>query len=153
MKESTVRELLFAYDAAPVAHSGEYLHTLLDRFAQSCKSFGLAISLKKTLTMHQRSSGSNSEINVDGNSLESVDKLCYLGSTLTKNVGLNDEVAKRISKAAMNFGLLKKRAWDNNRLTRLKYVYMRRVCFLRCCIAQRHEPRMQGMTEGLIAFI
>ena len=80
-KESTVREFLFADDAALVAHSGESLQKLLDRFAQSCKSFGLEISLKKTGTMHQGSPSSNSEINVDGNSLDSVDKFCYLGST------------------------------------------------------------------------
>ena len=36
---------------------------------------------------------------------------------LAKNLDLNDEIAERISKAAMNFGLLKKRAWDNNRLS------------------------------------
>ena len=117
VKESTVRELLFADDAALVAHSRESLQTLLDRFAQSCKCFGLEIGLKKTVTMHQGSSGSNSEITADGNSLESVDKFCYHGSTLTKNLDPNDEIAKRITKAAMNFGLLKKRAWDNNRLS------------------------------------
>ena len=47
VKESIVRELLFADDAALVAHSGESLQTLLDRFAQSCRSFGLEIRLKE----------------------------------------------------------------------------------------------------------
>ena len=100
----TVRELLFADDAAPVAHSEESLQRLLDKFSESCKSFGLRISLKKTVIMHQGSVGSNSEITLDGNSLSSVDKFCYLGSTITKNLDLNDEISKRISKAAMNFG-------------------------------------------------
>ena len=93
-------------------------------------SFGLELSLKKTVTMRQGSSGWNSEINVDGNSLDSVDKFCYLGSTLTKNLDLNDEIAKRISKAAMNIGLLKKRAWDNNRLSTKVKIRIYETCVL-----------------------
>ena len=88
-----MRELLFADDAALAAHCGESLQALLDRFAQPFRSFGLEISLKKTVTMHQRSSSSNCEISVDGSSLDSVDKLCNLGSTLTKNLDLSDEIA------------------------------------------------------------
>ena len=67
--------------------------------------------------MHQGSSSLNFEINVDGNSLDSVDKFCYLGSTLTKNLDLSDKIAKQISKVAMIFGLLRKHALDNNRLS------------------------------------
>ena len=117
LKESTVRELLFADGAALFAHSAESLQRLLDRFSQSSRSFGLKISLKKTVTMYQGSAGSNSEMNVDGSSLDSVDKVCYLGSTLAKNLDLNEEITKRIGKAAMNFGLLRKRAWENNKLS------------------------------------
>ena len=130
LKESTVRELLFADDAALVAHSAESLQRLLDRFLQSCRSFGLNISLKKTVTMHQGSAGSNSEINVDGSSLDSVDKLCYLGSTLAKNLDLNEEITKRIGKAAMNFGLLRKRAWENNKLSTKVKIRICETCVL-----------------------
>ena len=45
VREMTVRELLFAGDAALVAHSEESLQRLLDKFSESCKSFGLRISL------------------------------------------------------------------------------------------------------------
>ena len=47
LKESTVHELLFADDAALVARRAESHQRLLDRFSQSCRSFGLKISLKK----------------------------------------------------------------------------------------------------------
>ena len=120
LKESTVREPLFADDAAQVAHRPESLQRLLDRFSQSCRNFGLKISLKKTVTMHQGSAGSNSEINVDGSSLDSVDKFCYLGSMLAKNLDLNEEIAKRIGKADMNFSLLRKRVWENKLSTKVK---------------------------------
>ena len=109
MREMTVRELLFADDAALVAHSEESVQRLLDKFSEPCKSFGLRTSLKKTVIMHQGSVGSTSEVTLDGSSLNSVDKFCYLGSTITKNLDLNDEISKRIRKAAMNFGILKKR--------------------------------------------
>ena len=103
VKESIVRELLFANDAALVAHGGESLQTLLDRFAQSRRSFGLEISWKKTVTIHQGSPSLNSESNVDRSSLDSVDKFCYLVSTLTKKLDLNDEIAKRIGKGGYEF--------------------------------------------------
>ena len=115
VRNSNARELLLDDDAAPIAHSEESLQRLLDKLSASCKSIGLRISLKKIVTMHQGSAGSNSEITLDENSISSVDKFCYLGSTVTKNLDLNDEISKRISKAAMNFGFLKKRAWENSK--------------------------------------
>lgn len=80
VRESTVRQLLFADDAALVSHK-ESLQRLLDR------------SLKKTLIMYQGSAGFNSEITLDENRLSSVDNFCYLGSTLTKNLDLNNEIS------------------------------------------------------------
>ena len=152
VREMPVRELLFADDVALVAHSEESLQRLLDKFSESCKSFGLRISLKKTVIMHQGSVGSNSEITLDRNSLSSVDKFCYLGSTITKNLDLNDEISKRISKAAMNFGLLKKRAWENNRLSTKVKIHIHETCvlssFLRCYTAQRHGLLMLGTLKG-----
>ena len=130
VRELTVREPLFADDAALVAHSEESLQGLLDKFSESCKSFGLRISLKKTVIMHQGSVGSNSEIALDQNSLSSVDKFCYLGSPITKNLDLKNEISKRISKAAMNFRLLKKRAWENNRLSTKVKIRIYETCML-----------------------
>ena len=130
VRQVIIRELLFADDAALVAHSEESLQRLLDKFSESCKSFGLRISLKKTVIMHQGSAGPNSEITLDENSLSSVDNFCYLGSKITKNLDLNDEISKRISKAAMNFGLLKKRAWENNKLSTKVKIRIYETCVL-----------------------
>ena len=80
--------------------------------------------------MHQGSAGSNSEISVDGSSLHSVDKFCYLDSTLTKNLDLSVEITKRIGKAAMNFGLLMKRAWGNNKLSAKVKIRIYETCML-----------------------
>eukprot|EP00795_Rhopilema_esculentum_P016040 gene16040-7386_t len=130
VRESTVRELLFADDAALVAQCEESLQRLLDTFSESCKSFRLRISLKKTLIMHQGSAGSDSEITLDENSLSSVEKFCCLGSTIAKNLDLNDEISKRISKAAINFGLSKKRALENNKLSAKVKTLIYETCVL-----------------------
>ena len=45
--------MLFADDAAVVAHTHEELQSLMDYFSQACKDFGLTISLKKTNVLGQ----------------------------------------------------------------------------------------------------
>ena len=54
----------------------------------------------------------------------------YLGSTITKNLGLNKEISKIISKAAMNFRLLQKQAWKNNRLSTKVKIHIYETCVL-----------------------
>ncbi len=44
----TIREALFADDAALATPSEPVLQTLVDRLAQACGKFGLTINLKKT---------------------------------------------------------------------------------------------------------
>ena len=41
---------------------------------------------------------------MNGETLKSVDKFTHLGSTLARNVRINDEVAHRIVKASAAFG-------------------------------------------------
>ena len=46
-------DMLFADDAAVVAHTHEELQSLMDCISQACKDFGLTISLKKTNALGQ----------------------------------------------------------------------------------------------------
>ena len=48
IKQITVRDLLFADDAAVVSNSAQNLQTLLNQFSSACINFVLIISLKKT---------------------------------------------------------------------------------------------------------
>ena len=48
MKIVTILDLLFADDAALVAHSAQDLQTVLNQFSLACSNFGLTICLKKT---------------------------------------------------------------------------------------------------------
>ena len=46
VKNFTMPDLLFADDAALVAHCAQDLQTLLSKFSSACSDFGLTISLK-----------------------------------------------------------------------------------------------------------
>lgn len=48
MNELIIRESLSASDAALVVHNVDTLQRLITKFSDSCKLFGLSISLKKT---------------------------------------------------------------------------------------------------------
>ena len=53
VRHVTIREVLFADDAAMATHTEEALQRLIDHFALPCDDFGLTISIKKTEVMEQ----------------------------------------------------------------------------------------------------
>jgi len=71
--------------------------------------------------MHQPAPGhtySEPNITIDGQRLKAVDKFVYLGSTLSRNVVINDEVNARLPKASTAFGRLRKNVWDRRGITK-----------------------------------
>ena len=60
--------------------------------------------------------------------LQVVDKLTYLGSTLSRVVHIDDEVSARIAKASAAVGRLRESIWDRSEIrldTKLKvYIYV-----------------------------
>ena len=100
-----------ADDATIAIHSGIELRRLADHLAEACNLFGLTISVKKTEVIGQ---GTNSppEIKLGGESLKTVDKFVYLGSTITSTLSLDEELTSRIGKATATLKKkLVKRAW------------------------------------------
>ena len=91
-----VRDMLFAI----VTHTKEDLQSLGDRFAKSCKEFGLTISINKTNVMVQ--GADPPDITINGNHLDIVDQFTYLGSTITNDFSLDADISKRIGKASKN---------------------------------------------------
>ena len=83
--ETTIRDVLFADDAAIAAHSQQQLRTLLTRFAKTCKLFGLTIILKKTKVMGNMGQDVSvpPEISIDDYELEAVHQFTYMESTIT----------------------------------------------------------------------
>nr|VZI36616.1 unnamed protein product [Spirometra erinaceieuropaei] len=126
---ATVQELLFADDCALNTTSEEEMQRSMDLFAAACENFGLVINTQKTVVMHQPPPNSatgpyaSPQINVNGTQLQVVENFPYLGSTLSRNTKIDDEVANRISKASQAFGRLQSTVWNRHGLqlsTKLK---------------------------------
>nr|VZI45041.1 unnamed protein product [Spirometra erinaceieuropaei] len=126
---TTVHELLFADDCALNTTSEEEMQRSMDLFSAACENFGLVINTQKTVVMHQPPPNSATapnappQISVNGTQLQVVENFPYLGSTLSRNSKIDDEVANRISKASQAFGRLQSTVWNRHGLqlgTKLK---------------------------------
>jgi len=128
VREVTIRDMLFADDAALATHIEAELQSLLDRFAKACDGFGLEISLKKTNVMAQ--DAEQPRITINNHELEAVSQFTYLGSTITDNLSLDTEINKRIGKASTTLARLSQRVWNNSMLTLNTKIAVYRACVL-----------------------
>nr|VZI29209.1 unnamed protein product [Spirometra erinaceieuropaei] len=109
---TTVHELLFADDCALNTTSEEEMPRSIDLFSAACENFGLVITTQKTVVMHQpppnpaTAPNSPPQISVNGTQLHVVKNFPYLGSILSRNTKIGNEVANRISNASQAFGRL-----------------------------------------------
>ncbi|BHF72663.1 hypothetical protein SprV_0401573200 [Sparganum proliferum] len=106
---TTVHYLLFADDCALKATSDGNMQRSMDLFAADCDNFVLIINTKNTVVMHQPppdAAYNAPKINVNDVQLQVVDNFTYLGSTLSRTIKIDDEMARRISKASQAFGRL-----------------------------------------------
>ena len=115
VRKVTIRDLLFADDAAIVAHSEQHLQTLMNNFSKACQDFGLTISKSKTKVIGQGTTGPP-EIVLDGTDIEVVHDFVYLGSHISSNACLSVEIESRIGKAFATFARLSARVWSNPKL-------------------------------------
>nr|VZH97110.1 unnamed protein product [Spirometra erinaceieuropaei] len=121
---TTVQELLFADDCALNTTSEEEMQRSMDLFSAACENFGLVINTQKTVVMHRPPPNSATapnvppQISVNGTQLQVVENFPYLGSTLSRNTKIDDEVANRISKASQAFGRLQSTVLNRHGLQR-----------------------------------
>ena len=146
-------EFLFADDMAKGAPTEEKMQTGVDQVSDSCDSYDLTISIKKTEEVYQPLLGKpykEPSITMKDQRLQVVDKFTYLGSTLSRVVHIDDKVNARIAKASAAFGRLRGSIWDRSgirRDTKLK-VYRSVVLptLLYACetwtVYQRHAKRL-----------
>ncbi|XP_069960323.1 RNA-directed DNA polymerase from mobile element jockey [Cherax quadricarinatus] len=116
----TINDLLFADDCTLNAASEAAMQHSVDKFSDACNNFGLTISTTKTEVMHQPAPGKTyvePNITINGQRLNAIDKFTYLGSTLSRNVVIDDEVNARLAKASATFGKLHKNVWNRRGIT------------------------------------
>ena len=115
--ELLVRDLLFADDCALIAHSMNDIKRITDCFARAARQFGLTISLKKTEVMFHPTCDTNhvpANITTDNAPLNVVDKFTYLGSMLSENAMIADDISVCLGKASASFGRLTKCLWNEH---------------------------------------
>uniref|UniRef100_A0A8C5PLD5 Reverse transcriptase n=1 Tax=Leptobrachium leishanense TaxID=445787 RepID=A0A8C5PLD5_9ANUR len=115
VKDTVLRDFLFADDCALNAASEQEMQASVDKFSAACDNFGLLINTKKTEVMHQpapKAQHQEPTITVKGQKLQTVDQFTYLGSTLSHAVTIDIEVNCRIAKASFAFGRLSTNVWD-----------------------------------------
>ena len=124
-----IGEMLFADDAALVAHTEEALQRMINSFSQASKDFSQTISLKKTNIMAQDTPIAPI-IHIDNYDLEVVSEFTYLGSTISSNLSLKPELSRRIGKASAVTSRLSKRVWENKKLTLNTKMKVYQACVL-----------------------
>ena len=129
VRKVLIREMLFADDAALVAHTEEALQRMADQLSDACKQFGLTISIKKTNVCAQDVRNSPL-IKIDSTILETVDNFTYLGSTLNNSLTLDVELDRRLGRANTTMARLSKRVWENSSLTRRTKILVYQACVL-----------------------
>ena len=118
-QEQLIRDLLFADDAALVAHTERALQRLTSCFAEAAQLFGLEISLKKTEVLHQPAPQDEyhpPHISIDETELNTVHKCAYLGCIISSDAKIDKEIDNWLAKANSAFGRLYKRVWGNKHL-------------------------------------
>ena len=106
------KDMLFADDAAVTTHTQEERQSSMECFSQTCKDFGLTISLKKTNVLGQDTE-TPPVITIDDYEPDVVCQFTYLGSTITDNLSLDAEIDKRIGKAASTLPRVSARVWTS----------------------------------------
>ena len=110
--EELITQLLFADDCALLAH-------IVNRFSDVAKNFGLTISLKKTETLYKpppREAYSPPHISIDGTNFSSVEHFTYLGSVISNDTTVINDLYNRLSKDSSSFERLPKRVWQSHLL-------------------------------------
>jgi hypothetical protein len=121
VKETVIRDLLFADDCALNAPTEQKMQHEMNCLSEACNNFGLTISTKKTEVLYQPAPGKpyhEPNITVNGQKLQAVDKFTYLGSTLSRAVNIDAEINNRVAKASAAFGRLRENVWERRGLSR-----------------------------------
>ena len=107
-----ITNLLFADDIDGFAGEEEELAKLVECLDKASTAYGMEISAEKTQLMTNNTSCINTEININGQKLETVTSFKYLGSVITDE-GSNPEILSRIAQTTAALTRLKP-VWNDS---------------------------------------
>ena len=102
----TTTNFRFADDIDDLAGEEEELANLVKALDKASTAYGMEISAEKTKLMTNNTSGINTEVKGNGQKLETVTRIKYLGSVITDE-GSKPEILSRIAKTTAAFTRLK----------------------------------------------
>lgn len=121
--------LRYADDTVIMSDSEEGLQRLMNRVVTVCGEYGMDININKTKTMViSKNPNASVEITVNGNTLERVRKMTYLGCVLNDGWDHSVEIKARIEKARAMFVNMR------NVLCNLRLNLKTRLRVLRCYV-------------------
>ncbi|BHF69442.1 hypothetical protein SprV_0301248600 [Sparganum proliferum] len=91
----------------------------MDLFAAACENFNLIGATEKTVVMHlppPNGAYVTPQIHVNNAHLQVVNNFTYVGSTLSRNTKIDNEVARRNSKTSQAFVRLQNKIWKRHGL-------------------------------------
>ena len=106
IEDRTITNHRFADGIDGLAREEEELSKLVERLDKASTAYGMEISAEKTKLMTNNTSGINTEININGQKLETVISFKYLGSILTDD-GPKPEIPSRIAQTTTALTRLK----------------------------------------------
>lgn len=122
-----LREAQYADDIALFSDTAIGLQNLLNAYNIASKRMGLTINANKTEIMCL---GPDTDFLIDEVKLNNVDRFKYLGSLVSKDCTMKEELITRIQSTSTAFGRLKERVFDNHNLTVITKVNVYVQCLL-----------------------
>ena len=115
ISQTSLLELQYADDCALVADSAQDLQHVLDLVSSLYTRLGLKINVQKTEYI-QISQDSSTDLSIEDSSIKKVECFRYLGSNMSSNCCLDDEINYRICKGTSAFGRLNSMVFKNHNL-------------------------------------
>ncbi|XP_076030429.1 uncharacterized protein LOC143018730 [Oratosquilla oratoria] len=113
----SILEFQYADDNCVAALKEDHLQQILNAFNHAYTNLGLSIIIKKSQTLYQPSPVTLEDnlptIQLDGTLLENVNHFCYLGSHLSANADLSNEIQHRLKSAGTAFVKLRTRVFED----------------------------------------
>ena len=119
IRTTSLIEFQYADDNAICALTEADLQRILNAFADAYTKLGLSINVRKTQVLYQPAPNDgvrNPNIILNGETLDVVHEFAYLGSYVSADVNIDNEIQYRLRCASSAFGKLRARVFENRDL-------------------------------------